>query len=179
MHSAIAETPDQTGIFRSLHAQWGYQRVHLRRNGRVFQKKFFECRYNGELATLQLARAWRDAIIAQHAPILMTQFCAIVRSNNTSGVAGVTRNIKTQRRKNGTVSRYVCWDAAIPLGNGKRRYRTFNVNKYGEEGAKQRAVEARLQGLALLQVRAYRDFQQARGDESRFAGSLSTLKNYS
>lgn len=167
MHSAIAETPDHTGIFRSLHAQWGYyQRVHLRRNGRVFQKKFFESRCNGELATLQLALAWRDAIIAEHAPISMTQFCAIVRTNNTSGVAGVSRNIKTQRRKNGTVSRYVSWDAAIPLGNGKRRYRCFHVATYGEEGAKQRAVAARLQGLAELQDRAYRDFQEARGNES-------------
>lgn len=86
----------------------------------------------------------------------LMQFCAIVRSNNTSGVAGVSRTIKKQRRKNGTVFHYICWDAAIPLGNGKRHYRSFMVSKYGEEGAKQRAIEARQHGLAELQDLGYR-----------------------
>lgn len=164
MHVAIADVLDHTGIARRRHAKYGYyQLVVLKRDGRVFQKKFFESRCNGEQATLKLALAWRDTIIAEHAPISMVRFCAIVRSNNTSGVAGVTRQIKKQRRKNGNVYQYPCWDAAIPLGNGKHRYRSFMISKYGEEGAKQRAIEARQQGLADLQNIAYRPNAQHLG----------------
>lgn len=57
---------------------------------------------------------------------------------------------QTVRDKHGNVAYYPAWNARIPLGGDKVRTVRFSVSQFGEEGAKQRAIAARLQGLAEL-----------------------------
>lgn len=135
--------------------------VVITRNGMAFNKSFSENRYGGEHETMRLARAWRDAIVAEHPPMSLAEHCAILRSNNTSGVSGVRRAAPMPLDENGDViGCYPCWVADIPLGNGKSRNRTFSVNKYGEEGARQRAIAAREKALAELEGLVRRADQQ-------------------
>jgi hypothetical protein len=68
-----------------------------------------------------------------------------MQKNNTSGIVGVKRQVQTN--KHGT---YISWVAHYRDENGKPVTKTFSVKKYGEEGAKQLAIEAREAGLRKL-----------------------------
>ncbi|MES2264692.1 MAG: AP2/ERF family transcription factor [Pseudomonadota bacterium] len=152
----MRHTADRIGIYRLCDLKRGgdYLHVVLRRNGKTFNKEFFEKRCGGEQRTLQLAQAWRDSIIDAHPAMTVAQFCAIVRSNNTSGVPGVIRNDK--RSSKGKPVPRIYWHARIPLGGGKYRYQNFSVNTFGEEEAKRLAIAARLQGLRDLDALVFR-----------------------
>jgi len=159
MVSAMPHTPEQTGIFRMYDPKVRsyYQGVVIKRRGKAYQRRFYESRCGGELAALKMAQAWRDTIIAKHPAISTAQFCAIVRSNNTSGIPGVYLRTKTNGR--GAVASYA-WVARIPLGTGKTRLKNFSIKIYGESGAKQRAIDAREEGLAALGNAVFKPDQQ-------------------
>ncbi|PWF39000.1 hypothetical protein C7C56_027390 [Massilia glaciei] len=150
--------PDKMGIYRGYESKRGgyYLHVTIRRNGIVYQKYFMEKRCGGEENTLTLARAWRDTIITKHPPMLMAQFCAIVRANNTSGVPGVYRAVRRKVAKNGQVWTSVYWQARTPLVDGKLRIQNFSVRTYGEDAARQCAIDARLRGLRELDDLVFR-----------------------
>ncbi|MFM9436085.1 hypothetical protein ACFDR9_003162 [Janthinobacterium sp. CG_23.3] len=162
--TSAARAPDLVGIFRRHHPDRGgyYLHVSLQRQGKIFQKYFNERRNGGEQATLTLARAWRDGVIAAYPAMPLGQFCGIVRINNTSGVSGVSRAVKGRRRKDGGVLERAYWCARVPLAAGRYRYRSFSVAVYGEDGAWQRAVDARLRGLAELDGILYKADRQIR-----------------
>jgi hypothetical protein len=150
---------DQIGIFRHFHRASGgyYFHVMLQRDGKIYQKDFFEKRYGGAENAFKLAQAWRDTIIVEHPAMSMAKFCSIKRSNNTSGVPGVYRCVKTHNSaKNEGAPPRVYWKAGIPLGDGKTRFQSFSVRTYGEDGAKQRAIDARMHGLRELDSLAFR-----------------------
>ncbi len=58
-----------------------------------------------------------------------------LNNTNTSGISGVSR----LQRPAG----YAYWIARTDLPNGKFLHRTFAVSKFGEEGARERAIEER------------------------------------
>lgn len=70
-----------------------------------------------------------------------------MQKNNTSGIVGVKRQVQTN--KHGT---YISWVATYKDENGKSVTKTFSVSKYGEEEAKQLAIEARAEGLKKLEA---------------------------
>jgi hypothetical protein len=154
---------EQIGVSQAFSKARGgvYWHVELYRNGKKFQKDFFEKRCGGTQNALRLAQAWRDAIIAKHPPMSMAQFCFIARANNTSGVPGVYRSAKSCATKNGHASAGY-WQARIPLGHGKYRFAAFSVTLLGEETARQRAIEARLHGLGQLEHVVFREGHQPR-----------------
>ena len=153
-------TADQACIYRAFSDDRGhYLHVSINRNGKMFQKYFPEKRNGGEQNTMKLAQAWRDTIIAKHPPMSLMAFCSILRSNNTSGVAGVGRTIKRNRAKSGRVSEMAYWRSCIPMADGKFRRCYFSITKFGEEGAKQLAIDARTQGLSALADTAFRERQ--------------------
>lgn len=152
---------DQACIYRAFSEDRGhYLHVSINRNGKMFQKYFPEKRCGGEQNTMKLAQAWRDTIIAKHPAMSLMAFCSILRSNNTSGVAGINRVIKRNRAKSGRVSEIPYWKSRIPMADGKFRLCYFSVIKFGEEGAKQLAIDARTQGLSALADTAFREKQQ-------------------
>ena len=153
---------DQIGIFRLFsRARGGYYfHVTLHRDGKIYQKDFLEKRCGGADIAFKLAQAWRDTIIIEHPAMSMAKFCSIVRSNNTSGVPGVYRTVKGRAAENGRMALRAYWQARIPLGGGKNQILNFSVRTHGEEGAKQRAIDARVHGLCELDGIAYRLEQQ-------------------
>lgn len=154
-------TADQACIYRAFSDDRGhYLHVSINRNGKLFQKYFPEKRCGGAQNTLQLAQAWRDTIIANHPPMSLMAFCSILRSNNTSGVAGISRTIKRNRSKSGRVSEVAYWKTCIPMADGRSRFCYFSIIKFGEEGAKRLATEARMHGLSALEDTAFREKQQ-------------------
>ena len=178
-----ARSPEEMGIFRyySERSADYYRQVILMRNGKTYRKSFYEKRCGGEQAALTLAQAWRDRILAEHQRMSLAQYCALLRNNNTSGVTGVYRRDRMKLEKNGKRHRSITWEAHIPLGNGKAKTRSFLVRKYGEEGAKQRAVEARQQGLAALEHIALRENAQptpvsTKDDQARLEAHLRGLQ---
>lgn len=66
-----------------------------------------------------------------------------LQSNNTSGIVGVQCRY-THKGK------YKTWDACWKDENGTDRVKSFSVNKYGEEGAKRLAIEARESAIFKL-----------------------------
>jgi hypothetical protein len=177
--AATKHPADQIGIFRMFSRVRGgyYLNVTLHRDGKIFQKHFLEKRCGGAENAFKLAQAWRDTIIAEHPAMSMAKFCSIVRSNNTSGVPGVYRAIKRDSAKNGRESQRAYWQASIPLGNGKCRIQNFSVRTYGEDEAKERAIDARMHALRELDGIAYRVAQQPQpvsteDDIARLAAAL-------
>ena len=157
-----SHAPEKIGIYRGFNRGRGgfYLHVSLKRSGETFQKYFSEKHCGGEDHAMRLAQAWRDDVIARYAPMSMRQFCSIVRSNNTSGVAGVGRSIKRTRLKHANASNLIYWHARIPRPDGTFQVRYFSVLRFGEEGAKARAVDARSSALNDLDNVAFRARQQ-------------------
>lgn len=157
-----SHAPEKIGIYRAFNSQRGgfYLHVSLNRNGKLFQKYFSEKQCGGEDHAMRLAQAWRDKIIAQYPPMSMKQFCSIVRSNNTTGVAGVGRSIKRSRVEHANTSNLIYWHARIPFPDGTFRVRYFSVLRFGEEGAKALAVDARIGALNDLDGVAFREKHQ-------------------
>ena len=115
--------------------------VSVTRRGEHFDKEFRVATYGDPEKAKAAAIAYRDELL-QHRPAMsLRDFASIVRTNNTSGVPGVSR-----REDNG----FARWCALVSLPNGKTRRRTFAVKKYGEEQARERAIKARLELLKLL-----------------------------
>lgn len=154
----IRHTPDRVGIYRIPDQATGAQVLHvyLSRNGQQYTKGFVERRCGGPQQALQLAQAWRDNIVATHPPMSLAHFCAIVRSNNTSGVPGVARTRKHSKSRAGRLSTIEYWTARIPSGEGRTRPKNFSIARYGEAKAKQLAIDERLRGLAALEDIVFR-----------------------
>lgn len=123
--------------------------VSIQRRNRIYTKNFPDQRYGGKQQALAAAQVYRDALLVQHAPLTRQVHCAILKKNNRSGVAGVTRIVSIDRRWR-NVARAAYWVARWPGEGGTVKQRRFAVTKYGERGAFLKAVEARRHGLACL-----------------------------
>lgn len=130
--------------------------VMLTRNGKIYQKYFVEAKCGGPTAALRLARAWRDRVAAQNPALALADFCAIVRSNNTSGVSGVSRVDKGNLSSKGLFVSRPYWCARLAVGGGKFRVKNFSVRKLGEEQARVNAIQARADALRELGTLAFR-----------------------
>lgn len=115
--------------------------VSINRRGEHFAKEFRVATYGDAEAAKAAAIAYRDQLLKEVPAMSRRDFATIVRTNNTSGTPGVMR-----REENG----FARWCAMVSLPNGKTRRRTFAVTKYGEDQARERAIKARLELLALL-----------------------------
>ena len=112
--------------------------VSMSRRGVHINRQFFPSRYGGVHEALQAAIAFRDQINSELPPLTKQEFCATIRSTNTSGVPGVYR----LRGDGGR------WAAIIHLADGRTRKQSFAIARYGEQEAFRLAVEARQRLLA-------------------------------
>jgi hypothetical protein len=121
-------------------------RVKLLRQGAMFQEYFPFKNYESEAAALAEAkRCWRD--IRETFPRMSRrQYCEVKRRNSRSGVVGVSKITKMRKGH-----KYEFWRATFTDRRGNHKVRIFSVNKYGDAGAKKRALEARKEALALLE----------------------------
>lgn len=113
--------------------------VVIRRQGMAARRSFLIKASDPDgLMALQAAQAWRDEVLKTLPPMTLRQQRTIVRRNNVSGVPGVCRV-----NRGGTVY----WTASLDRSGLPRLYARFSVKTHGEDGAKQRAIEARHQFL--------------------------------
>ena len=140
------------GIIRiDRDAAWKHLwQVTIQRRNRLYTRNFPDLRHGGRDEALVAAQAYRDALLAEHPPLTRRARCAILKKNNRSGVAGVTRIVSIDRRWK-HVARAAYWVARWPGEGGTVKQRRFAVTKYGERGAFLKAVQARKHGLACLE----------------------------
>jgi hypothetical protein len=124
-------------------------RMEIQWRCRIYSRNFSDQRHGGKRKALQAAVAYRDIIIATHAPLTRAEHCAIRKKNNRSGVSGVTRlEIMDRRCKNPVRTGY--WLAKWPFDGGRFKQCLFSIQKYGERGAYFLAVRAREEALRQL-----------------------------
>ena len=129
---------------RSTHA-W---LVQVQRHNQVAIKLFSDSVWGGKRKALAAARAWRD----EHKQPVAEQAHALwrrnrLRSNNRSGLVGVARYERTAEANGRKTGGVAFWLAAWVDEHGASRKRKFSVKRWGERGAKQKAIEARKQGV--------------------------------
>lgn len=148
-------------IYPMNHANFGvYYRVMLTRNSVRFQKDFFANRNNGAENARKMAIAWRDQVIAENSPKKLADFCAALRSTNKTGVAGVCRRVREYEGADGKITEHVSWKAVLPAADGTSHTKSFSVARFGEEAARQMALEARQAALAKLADAVFRPSEQ-------------------
>ena len=139
------------------HHSW---RVVMARKRQHLRQHFTDSAYGSKELALAAAVAWRDQKEAELSGVdYVVWQREWMRAHNKSGFVGVYRNINTKKRGERIVQQ-AQWMAYWQNINGKRSVRSFNVSKYGEEGAKQLAVRARQEGMEdvarQLQIKATR-----------------------
>jgi hypothetical protein len=75
-----------TGIYRIDHHGPRGWRVSLQRQNRIHTRKFSDQRYGGTAQALGAAQTYRDGLLAAYLRMTRRAQCAILKSNNRSGV---------------------------------------------------------------------------------------------
>lgn len=127
-----------TRIDSARSGSYGWQ-VRLMRQGQRYGKFFSDSSYsNDSQRALLTAKKWRDALLKE----LSNQRHASIHQRNHSGVVGVVRiTVKTAKKS------YYFWQATWHPQPGQRVCVKFSILRYGEQGAFDRAVQARQQGI--------------------------------
>ena len=145
------------GITRIDHARSHTHSWHvtIQRRHRVVTKHFSDGRYGGRRKALAAATAFRDQIVATHASFTRQAVCSITKTNNRSGISGVTRIAYYEVNRGRKLFR-LYWLAQWPTQAGRATTRKFSVRVYGERGAFVRARDARRKALAAFKGRPWR-----------------------
>jgi hypothetical protein len=125
--------------------------VTIQRRGVIYRKHFSDGVLGGRNKSFAAAKAYRDDIVAQHPPLSMQEYSNIIKRNNRSGVVGVCRYCASETRELPEERQRWFWVASWPLPDGRRKRVKFSVNKYGEEGAFELALQARNEALEKLE----------------------------
>lgn len=121
--------------------------VRLQRKGKRFEKFFADGQYGGRRAALQAAKSFRDSLEQRYQKYTVEELARQPSVRNKSGVVGVRRTVQVEETEDYVYS-YAFWIAQWTDGKGKRKTRSFSVDKYGEDEAYQRAVQARKNGVS-------------------------------
>ena len=147
------DPPSQPDPMRNIrrvdkgHHSW---RVVMARKHQHLREHFTDSVYGSKELALAAAVAWRDQKEAELSGVdYVVWQREWMRAHNKSGFVGVFRNINIKKRGDRIVQ-HAQWMAHWLNIDGKRSARSFNVGKYGEEGAKQLAVRARQEGMEEL-----------------------------
>ncbi|MCB1960657.1 MAG: AP2 domain-containing protein [Rhodocyclaceae bacterium] len=124
--------------------------VTIQRRGVIYRKHFSDGVFGTKRKAFAQAKAYRDEVIAAHPPLSMQEYSSIRKKNNRSGVVGVCRYCASETRDLPEDKQRWFWVASWPLPDGRRKRVKFSVNKYGEDGAFQLALDAREEALEKL-----------------------------
>ena len=111
----------------------GLWTVSVKRQGEDVQRHFFDQVWGGREAALQMARAYRDAVLRLIPPVTKREAQTRLRRNNTSGVPGVF-----PKRAKGQIAG---WIATLDTPH-KRYAKTFMLSTHGDR-AKELAIAER------------------------------------
>src|ERR1035441_8835738 len=116
------------------------------REGVTFRKQFADADYGSQEASLEAAKRWHEEARRLLPPFNRREYSEIRKGNNRSGTTGVYRTTAVVRGR-----RYAIWVGSWTPAKGEKGMKRFAVTKYGEEGAKLRAIEAREAALKRLE----------------------------
>lgn len=123
----------------------GWQ-VRIQRNKQSHSKLFSDSIYGGKEKSLNAARAHRDEYMEKHPPMTRLELAQIEKKSNTSGVVGVSK-VKHVDQRGEKVYQYWYWQAYWTPSPGKHKCVRYSIAKYGDEKAREMAINARYQGL--------------------------------
>lgn len=124
--------------------------VRIRRKNKQLNRFFSDSKYqNDPHKSLIAAMEARDQMVQELPKMTRIERAKVNRVNNSSGIPGVsrTKNVKQYKNKN---YEYAFWQAYWCPEPGKTKSVRFSVKKYGEKGARRRAIEARESALKNL-----------------------------
>jgi len=105
-------------------------------------KWFGIVQFGSDLLALSAAQKWRDEQIRTLPVLTKKEFVSMIRTNNTSGAAGVVRITKRSRKRSGAEVSAHYWLARPPRCVNTSQ-RSFSIAKYGEKHAWELATKAR------------------------------------
>lgn len=149
-HTPMTTDINNYAITRVRHKKSGAMawRVTLYRGGALkVHKEFTFISHGGERPARAAAEHFRNEQMLRFPPQMSCTIRQKLRTTNTSGLAGVSRQ---------TNGKNTYWIAQTTTRDGKKLSRSFNVEKFGEEQAKHKAIEARKQQLATIVHRTFR-----------------------
>lgn len=135
---------DQFSNSGTAHGGW---EVRIQRRGKRVEKFFADNTHGGKRMALQAAKHFRDQMETELRPLSIREMARNPSIRNRSGTVGVRRSVKTDVRGEYEFT-YAFWVAQWTDGKGKRRTRSFSVDRYGEDEAYRMAVKARNDGVA-------------------------------
>ena len=121
-------------------------RVTIQRRGKIHVGHFSDGVYGGRAEGARCGEEVPRPVVAKHPPLSRRQYCSILRTNNRSGLAGVSYHAEVIETGHGPVERRF-WIARLPLEPWRTKLVKFSVAKYGAEEAFRRAVKARPDAL--------------------------------
>ena len=74
-------------------------RVMIQRQSQLYRRNFSDGPHGGSEQALRAAQQYQDRVIADHPPLVMPDYCAILKKNNRSGISGLTRVERWERSK--------------------------------------------------------------------------------
>ena len=125
------------------HGGW---EVRIQRRGKKYEKFFADGQHGGRRAAIQAAKVYRDELEAKLRPYSVKELARSPSVRNNSGVVGVRRALQVEETDD-YIYTYTFWIAQWTDGKGKRKTRSFSVDKYGEDEAHRRAIQARTRGV--------------------------------
>jgi hypothetical protein len=124
--------------------------VTIRRRNQIHRAHISDGRHGGKTASLQVALRERDRLIATYPPYTKVEHMSIKKKSNRTGTVGVCRQVKTTVRADGSIVQRWYWVASWPLALKRCKLKKFSIERYGEQGAYQRALAARTRALARI-----------------------------
>lgn len=125
------------------HGGW---EVRMQRQGRKYSKFFSDGMCGGKRKALRLAQQYRDELESRLRPWSVKKLAEKPSVRNTSGTVGVRKGFQAIT-SNGYEYRYEFWIAQWIDGRGRRRTRSFSINKYGNQTAWEMAMDVRRRGV--------------------------------
>ena len=121
-------------------------RIVISRDGKPTQRYFYFTDSESEADALERAKqTWTE--LRATMPIVTRRVNAqIERRKSPTGIIGVRRITTTTKGHD-----YDCWIAVYTDARGQRRTKSFSINKFGEDDAKKRAIQTRIEALSQLQ----------------------------
>ena len=125
--------------------------VRIMRRGKKIERYFADNAFGGKLAALRQAKICRNELEQELNPYTVRELAKRPSKRNTSGVVGVRMTYRKDVRGDYEYT-YYFWVAQWTDGKGRRKTRSFAIDKYGDENAFQKALSARRKGIKELEA---------------------------
>jgi len=141
------------------------------RDGVTFSEVFRDNdkRFRSTKAAYEAAKSWHLEVRELIPPLNRREYAEILKKNNKSGYVGVYKSFK--RLVSG---KHYFWAAHWAEEEGKQKVVQFEVDEYGEEKAKQLAIEARKNALDTISKEWSENYWKYRRDGNSSNKQLNT-----